>query len=62
MESARRRKGFVGRWTPILLYAVIVLGWFAEAASHAVASEHHWLVALTLPAPLLFLWRTRRRR
>jgi hypothetical protein len=62
MESIERRVGLLGRWSPIVLYAVIVLGWFAEGASHTAAARHLWLVAWTIPAPVLFLWRTRRQR
>ena len=62
MESVRRRTDLLGRWAPILLYAIVVLGSFADGASHAAAVEHVWLVAWTIPAPLLFVWRTRRQR
>jgi hypothetical protein len=62
MESIGRRVGLLGRWTPIVLYAVIVLGWFADGASHTAAARLLWLVAWTIPAPVLFLWRTRRQR
>jgi len=62
MDSKGRRTGFVGQWTPVLFYSIVVVGWFAEGASHPAAAEHLWLVLWTIPAPLLFLWQTRRRR
>ena len=62
MESLERRTGRFGRWTPILLYAIIVFGWFAEGVAHASARDHLWLILWTIPAPLFFLWRTRRHR
>jgi hypothetical protein len=62
MKSVDRRESWPGRWAPILLYVLVALGWFAEGLSHDAARERLWLVVWTLPAPLLYLWRTRRRR
>jgi hypothetical protein len=62
MESVRRRTGLPGRWLPILFYTIIVLGWFLDGAAEATARDRLWLVVWTIPAPLLFLWRTRRRQ
>jgi hypothetical protein len=62
VESVGRRRSRIGRWGPLVLYAIIALGWFAEGLSHAAARERLWLAWWTLPAPALYLWRTRRRR
>jgi hypothetical protein len=62
MDSVGRRRSRLGRWAPVVLYAVVVLGWLADSLSHEAARERLWLVAWTLPAPALYLWRTRRRR
>ena len=62
MDSSGRRASLAGRWTPILLYSIIVIGWFAEGAAHAAAAGRLWLVLWAVPAPALYLWRTRRRR
>jgi hypothetical protein len=59
MDGRGRRATSVGRWAPVLLYAIIVLGWLADAAAHPTAAEHLPLVLWTIPAPLLYLWRTR---
>jgi hypothetical protein len=62
MESVDRRQSWIGRWAPIVLYAIIALGWFAEGLPHEAARDRLWLAWWTLPAPALYLWRTRRRR
>jgi hypothetical protein len=62
MRSVSRRQSWAARWAPIVLYAIIVLGWFAEGLSDQAAGEHLRLVVWTVPAPLLYLWRTRRPR
>ncbi|MBP7242486.1 hypothetical protein [Amaricoccus sp.] len=61
MDNVARRHGRPGRWTPLLLYAAVVLGWFADGLAVDAAHERLWLVVWALPAPLLFAWRTRRR-
>ena len=33
MQSRRSRQGLLGRWAPIALYALIVLGWLGEGVS-----------------------------
>jgi hypothetical protein len=58
MELGRRRSA-VGRWAPLLFYGLIVLGWFGEGL-RAGAEDRLWLVVLTLPVPVIYLWRTRR--
>jgi hypothetical protein len=62
MQSINRRQSRAGRWVPVGLYAIIVLGWVAEAVSDGAAAGHLRLAAWTLPAPALYLWRTRKRR
>lgn len=56
-----RRLSWLGRWGPMALYAVIVLGWIGEAVSSG-AQERLWLVVWALPIPMIYLWRTRRSR
>ena len=41
------------------VHGLIVLGWFGEGVQ-AGADERLWLAVLTLPVPVLYLWRTRR--
>jgi hypothetical protein len=48
----------LGRWAPIVFYAIIVLGWFAEGVLVG-AYTRLWLVVWTLPVPAVYLWRTR---
>ena len=62
MLSASRRQSRVGRWFPLFLYAIAVLGWVAEGLSDEAVYEYLGLVVWTLPAPVLYEWRTRRRR
>jgi hypothetical protein len=62
MQSINRRESRAGRWVPVCLYAIVVLGWVAEGSSDGVPPEYLRLAAWTLPAPLIYLWRTRRRR
>ena len=61
MNSILRKESRLGRWAPVVLYALIVLGWLAEGLSHDAARQYTWLVVWTLPAPALYFWRTRRR-
>ena len=61
MQSRRSRQGLLGRWAPMALYALIVLGWFGEGMSSG-AHDRLWLVVWTLPVPAIYLWRTRRSR
>jgi hypothetical protein len=58
--SAERRERLIGRWTPVLLYGLIVAGWLVQGLQ-AEAHDRLWLAILTLPAPALYVWRTRRR-
>ncbi len=60
MKNLYRRQSLVGRWAPVLFYAIVVLGWFGEGVS-AGAGPRLWLIVWTLPVPALYLWRTRRR-
>jgi hypothetical protein len=53
-----RRRTRLGRWAPIALYALIVLGWFGQGVESG-AQDRLWLVAWTLPVPAIYLWRTR---
>ena len=62
MRSVSRRQSWAGRWVPIVLYAIIVLGWLAEGLSDQAVGEHLGLVLWTVPAPALYLWRASRRR
>lgn len=59
MQSRRRRLSWLGRWGPMALYTVIVLGWIGEAVSSGT-QERLWLVVWALPIPTIYLWRTRR--
>ena len=54
-----RRQSWLGRWGPMALYTVIVLGWIGEGASSG-AQDRLWLAFWTLPIPAIYLWRTRR--
>lgn len=59
MNNRYRRQSVIGRWGPVLFYAIVVLGWFAEGVV-AGAGSRLWLVVWTLPGLALYLWRTRR--
>jgi hypothetical protein len=61
MCSVSRRQSLAGRWVPLFLYAVVVLGWVAEGLSDQAAMVHLDLLVWTIPAPLLYLWRTQKR-
>lgn len=61
MNGRYRRQSVIGRWGPVLFYAIAVLGWFAEGLV-AGAGPRLALIAWTLPVPAIYLWRTRRRK
>jgi hypothetical protein len=59
MDRPRSRQSWLGRWAPMALYALIVLGWLGEGVSSG-AQDRLWLVVWALPVPAIYLWRTRR--
>jgi hypothetical protein len=59
-DSACKRAAILGRWAPVAFYVLIVVSWFADGV-RAGAHSRLWLMALTLPALGLYLWRTGRR-
>ena len=59
MKSCIRRQSRLGRWAPMALYAIILLGWFGDGVSSG-AQDRLWLVVWALPAPAVYLLRTRR--
>jgi hypothetical protein len=60
LDSVHKRATALGRWAPAVFYVLIVVSWFADGV-RAGAHSRLWLVALTLPALGLYLWRIGRR-
>ena len=60
LDSARKCATTLGHWAPVAFYVLIVVSWFADGV-RAGAHSRLWLIALTLPALGLYLWRTGRR-
>nr|MBS0020903.1 hypothetical protein [Gammaproteobacteria bacterium] len=60
-EHVLKRDTAWGRWIPVALYGVHVVGWAATAGA-AGASELLYLALFTLPAIVLYVWRTGKAR
>lgn len=63
MRSAReahvaKRERPAGRWAPAAFYLLNVVLWFMTGVVFA-AWDLLWLVVLTVPALMLYVWRTR---
>ena len=56
-ERVRKRNTAVGRWMPVILYAVNVGGALATAVAVG-ATDLLYLATFPLPAVILYLWRT----
>lgn len=53
-----RRETALGRWGPVIFYALIVATWFLDGLRAGVG-DRLWLVVVALPAVVLYVWRTR---